>query len=188
MLEPGPALDPGRASRGTRSGRWGTIIGRASGPRGSTAHRLCSAAVEAGSAAGTEEAMSEENLSTQQPQEGQAARFPPPPVGLIWRVDRRDTFEALRRGRRHSHGPITVSWVAGDPAEPPRVAYTIGRGVGPAVVRNRVRRRLRMLIREAAPKLRPGAYLIGVRPPAALLNYAELQEALSKVLRYFETS
>jgi ribonuclease P protein component len=208
MLEPGVALNPGRASRGTRSGRWDTMIGRASGPRGSTAHRLCSAAVEAGSAAGTEEAMSEENLSTQQPQEGQATRFPPPhvdsgrsgdhqvpatqgpppPVGLIWRVDRRDTFEALRRGRRHSHGPITVSWVAGDPAEPPRVAYTIGRGVGPAVVRNRVRRRLRMLIREAAPKLRPGAYLIGVRPPAVLLKYDELQEALSKVLRYFETS
>ncbi len=184
------------------------MSGRASGPRGPTAHRLRTAAPVAGSAARTEEAMSEEDLPTQQPQAGQAARVPPshvdsrrpvdhkgeatqgppPPVGLIWRVDRRDTFEALRRARRHSHGPITISWVAGDPAEPPRVAYTIGRRVGPAVVRNRVRRRLRMLIREAAPKLRPGAYLIGVRPSAVLLDYDELKEALSKGLRYFEIS
>jgi ribonuclease P protein component len=152
--------------------------------------------------------MSEEDVPTQQSQagqkarippsdvdarrsgdhQGQAAQRPPAPIGLIWRVDRRRTFEALRHGCRRSHGPITVSWVAGDPAEPPRVAYTIGRGVGPAVVRNRVRRRLRMLIREAAPRLRPGAYLIGVRPPAVLLDYEQLRETLSKALRYFEIS
>lgn len=146
--------------------------------------------------------MSEENLSTEQPPAGQEARFqaphvhsgrpghhqgataqgPPSPVGLIWRVERRDTFEALRHGRRRREGPITVSWVAGDPAEPPRVAYSIGRRVGPAVVRNRVRRRLRMAVREAAPKLRPGAYLIGVRPDAARLPYDQLRATVAKVL------
>jgi ribonuclease P protein component len=150
--------------------------------------------------------MSEENLSTEQPPASQAARIPPPdvhsrrtghhpvetaegpssPVGLIWRVDRRETLEALRRGRRRREGPITVSWVPGDPTEPPRVAYTIGRKVGSAVVRNRVRRRIRMLMKDAAPTLRPGAYLIGVAPAAALLPYEELGKTLSKALKYFE--
>jgi ribonuclease P protein component len=79
-----------------------------------------------------------------------------------------------------------MAWVPGDPTEPPRVAYTIGRRVGPAVVRNRVRRRLRMLIREAAPLLRPGAYLIGVGPEAALLSHDNLRTVLVKALKYIE--
>ena len=133
-------------------------------------HTLRSGEPATASAAGTEEAMSEANISTEQSQAGQAARLSPPdvdagrtnhpegsppegsapPVGLIWRVDRRNTFASLRRARRHRGGPLTVSWVGGSPVEPPRVAYTIGRRVGSAVVRNRVRRRLRALVREAA--------------------------------------
>jgi ribonuclease P protein component len=150
--------------------------------------------------------MSEENVPTEQPQaseasrlspshvdprrpsdhQGQAAEGSPAPLGLIWRVDRRQTFEALRRGRRRRAGPLTVSWVPGNPAEPPRVAYTIGRRVGSAVVRNRLRRRLRALVRDFGPRLRPGAYLIGVRPDAALLSFEDLRAMLVKVLTSIE--
>ncbi len=150
--------------------------------------------------------MSETNVSTEQPQTGQTARLPaphvdarraghpegpapqgpPPSLGLIWRVNRRDTFAALARGRRHRQGPLTVSWVSGNPAEPPRVAYAIGRKVGSAVVRNQLRRRLRMLTREAAPLLRPGAYLISVGPEGALLSYERLRTLLMKVLKDIE--
>ncbi len=152
--------------------------------------------------------MSEKNLPTQQPPPGQASRLPPPhgdpgrpghhqgsapqgpsaPVGLIWRVERRDTFEALRHGRRRRQGPLTISWVPGDPAEPPRVAYTIGRRVGPAVVRNRLRRRLRMLMRQAAPQLAPGAYLIAASPEAAALSYAELEALVSRITKSLDKS
>jgi ribonuclease P protein component len=151
--------------------------------------------------------MSEKNLSTEQPQAGQTPRLPPSdvdarrpghhqgpaaqgspsPVGLIWRVDRRDSFAALRHGRRHRAGPLTVSWVPGDPAEPPRVAYTIGRRVGSAVVRNRVRRQLRMLIRGAAPMLRPGTYLIGAAPEVTTLSYPNLRTMLVKALKSIES-
>ena len=150
--------------------------------------------------------MSEANVSTQQPQASQAPRLPPPYVdprrpghpegpapegpppslGLIWRVNRRDTFAALARGRRHREGPLTVSWVSGNPAEPPSVAYAIGRKVGSAVVRNQLRRRLRMLTREAGPLLRPGAYLISVGPEGALLSYEKLRTLLMKVLKDIE--
>ena len=150
--------------------------------------------------------MSEANLPTEQPAASQAPRFPSPdvdqgraghlegapaqgpssPVGVIWRVEHRDTFEALRRGRRRRDGPLTISWVPGDPAEPPRVAYTIGRRVGPAVVRNRLRRRLRMLIRQAAADLRPGAYLVGASPEAAHLTYAQLEGLVSRIIQSFD--
>jgi len=72
-------------------------------------------------------------------------------------------------------GPITVTWVAGDPSEPPRVAYAIGRRAGGAVVRNRVRRRLRAITREVGVQLHPGAYLIGATADAASLSYGELR-------------
>ena len=78
-----------------------------------------------------------------------------------------------------------MSWVAGDPADPPRVGYTIGRRVGPAVVRNQVRRRLRAVMRAAAPAIRPGAYLVGVSPAAARLDYDELKAAVTEALKDF---
>jgi ribonuclease P protein component len=106
--------------------------------------------------------------------------------GTIWRVERRDTFTALRQARRRRRGPLTVSWVAGDPAEPPRVAFTIGHRVGSAVVRNRLRRQLRSIMREAAPRLLPGAYLVGVAPDAARLPYAHLRALLLEALNNME--
>lgn len=66
------------------------------------------------------------------------------------------------------------------------VAYAIGRSVGPAVVRNRLRRRLRALMREHRPT-RPlrGLYLVGATADAADAAYPTLgtwlDEALEKV-------
>ena len=81
-----------------------------------------------------------------------------------------------------------MSWIPGDPTEPPRVGYTIGRRVGPAVVRNRLRRRLRAVMREAAPRLRPGVYLIGAAPAAGQLSYAELKAAVTRALKDLRTA
>jgi ribonuclease P protein component len=56
--------------------------------------------------------------------------------------------------------------------------------VGPAVVRNRVKRRLRHLVRERLPLLPPGS-LVVVRalPPAAAAEYADLGRDLDAALR-----
>ena len=62
-----------------------------------------------------------------------------------------------------------------------RVAYGIGRRVGTAVVRNRVRRRLRAAVHEVDRErggLSPGAYLVLARPEAGAAAYAELTGAL----------
>ena len=73
--------------------------------------------------------------------------------------------------------------VVGPETEPPRVAYAIGRPVGGAVVRNRVRRRLRAATRAHAGELAPGhAYLVHVAPGAAGRSYADLEAALERAL------
>ncbi len=64
----------------------------------------------------------------------------------------------------------------------PRVAYAIPRTVGPAVVRNRIRRRLRAIVvdLDRRPQGVPvGDYLVRVAPGAADSSYDELQRHLT---------
>jgi ribonuclease P protein component len=96
----------------------------------------------------------------------------------------RDAVERLRRdGRRAHHGAVGLTWVPG--ATSLRVAYAVGRGVGSAVVRNRVRRRLRAVVADLAAELRPGDWLVGARPSAATCTSEELRhdvlEAVSRL-------
>ena len=67
--------------------------------------------------------------------------------------------------------------MAGAPrGEPPRVAYAVSRRVGPAVVRNRVRRRLRHALAAHRELLvADGAYLVIPRPGLAEIPHAELR-------------
>ena len=73
--------------------------------------------------------------------------------------------------------------LVGPTTEPPRVAYAVGRPVGGAVVRNRVRRRLRAATRAHVETLDPGhAYLVHARTGAADRSYADLAAALGSAL------
>lgn len=97
-------------------------------------------------------------------------------MSALWRVRDRATFAALRRhGRRARSGPVSVTWLPGPDDEPPRLACAVGRPVGTAVVRNRLRRRARAIIAEAASELPGGTYLVGLAPAAAGLTYGELR-------------
>lgn len=66
------------------------------------------------------------------------------------------------------------------PAVPARVAFAINRKVGNAVVRNKVRRRLRAIVgeldRQADGGLPAGTYLLTVRPEVTALPYRDLAE------------
>jgi ribonuclease P protein component len=70
----------------------------------------------------------------------------------------------------------------------PRVGFVVGRGVGNAVVRNQVRRRLRQLLSDRVPQL-PAASLLVVRatPVASERSWAQLavdvDDALESVTR-----
>ena len=110
------------------------------------------------------------------------------PRPQLWRVTDRASFQALRRrGRRVRRGPITVTFLAPDPASPatpPRVAFAIGKATGGAVVRNRVRRRLRAGLRDLliAERLPAGTYLLGATASVAQIPWSELVSGLSDAI------
>jgi ribonuclease P protein component len=103
----------------------------------------------------------------------------------LWRITDRASFAALRReGRRARRGPLTVTWLApapGAPVTPPRAGFAVGKSIGGAVLRNRVRRRLRAALRQLAGegRLAPGTYLIGGGAALATLPWVELVELVS---------
>ncbi|MEL7209115.1 MAG: ribonuclease P protein component, partial [Actinomycetota bacterium] len=83
--------------------------------------------------------------------------------------DRRDITALRRHGRRARSGPITVLHRPRPEREDIRVAYAVGRPVGNAVTRNRVRRRLRSSLRELVDDravLPPGDVLVSAGPTA----------------------
>lgn len=106
----------------------------------------------------------------------------------LWRISDRTTFSALRqRGRRARSGPITITWLRPDPQDPvtpPRVGFAVGRNVGGAVGRNRIRRRLRAGFRELqrSEGLPTGAYLVGATAEVARLPWASLLAALTEAV------
>jgi ribonuclease P protein component len=107
---------------------------------------------------------------------------------LIWRIRERSAFTRIAsQGRRTRAGVLWCTYVLDPPGTvtPPRVAYALGRALGPAVVRNRVRRRLRAMLQQASSEsaLPAGEYLFGAQPAAATRSSTELQFDLQQILR-----
>ena len=147
--------------------------------------------------------MREAHVPAEQPKAQEAPRLPVPhakprrsggaqgptparphaPVGLIWRVRDRATFAVLARAERHARGPVTIRFVPGESDVPPRVAYAVS-GTGNAVVRNRLRRRLRAAVARAEAELAAGgAYLVSARREALTMPFDALVEALAASFR-----
>jgi ribonuclease P protein component len=108
------------------------------------------------------------------------------------RLRRRDEFTAaIRGGRRAGRGvlvvhlaaPEQVGAVDGDEGDPGRAGFVIPRTVGGAVQRNKVRRRLRHLVRDRLADLPRGTRLvIRALPGAADRSYAQLGADLDAAL------
>ncbi len=112
--------------------------------------------------------------------EGPSRPRPRPDFGLIHRVRRRATFAELSRVRPRRHGAVWVRRVRCPVDGPPQVAFAIGSHVGNAVIRNRIRRRLRASLQGISSGLVPGAaYLVGATPGAAVATQSELAASLA---------
>ena len=99
---------------------------------------------------------------------------------------RRSDFLAARRGERRG-GPWFSLEVLdrGSPDAPPRLGLTVTKKVGNAVVRNRIRRRLREAVRtEVARDMAPGHdYVVVARAEVGTMPFEALVEALRQRVR-----
>ncbi len=102
----------------------------------------------------------------------------------------RATFAGFGRGQRAVCGPLRLRYIrpsdASDQTQHARVAYAINRKVGSAVVRNRVRRRLRAALveldRAGQGALPAGAYLFGADATLAELSFSEVERLVAGVI------
>ena len=99
-------------------------------------------------------------------------------------LSRPEDFVALQgNGTVRSH-PLLVIRVRRTGLEDTRFGLSTGRKLGGAVVRNRVRRRLRSALRVMAPSFQPGwDVLIIARQPVIASDFKTLADALSHLLR-----
>lgn len=97
---------------------------------------------------------------------------------------RRDFDAAVRGGRRAGRPRLVAHMsIAAATSAAPRVGFVVSRAVGNAPCRNRVRRRLRHLVRDRVQTLPRGALLVvRANPAAAYASYAELAADLDTVL------
>ena len=97
-------------------------------------------------------------------------------------VTRRQFAELASPTGRGRSGPLRIVFVEHSDQGSCDVAYAISRKVGNAVIRNRIRRRLRALVDGLSPTLAHGLYLIKCGNGTGQLSYDELQHHLLAAL------
>ncbi|MEM8665179.1 MAG: ribonuclease P protein component [Pseudomonadota bacterium] len=98
------------------------------------------------------------------------------------RLKRRAEFKAVARGVRVGRDAFTLQALRRDDALPPRVGFTVTKKTGNAVVRNRIKRRLRALC-DTASRFEPGTdYVIVARRGALNAKHEDLAAALTAAI------
>jgi ribonuclease P protein component len=95
----------------------------------------------------------------------------------------RDFARVRTSGRRVNGRLLSLGYAPGEPEAPARIGFSVSKRVGGAVVRNRVKRRLREAARHKVMSLAAGwDIVITARPAAAQASYAELDAELHELL------
>lgn len=96
---------------------------------------------------------------------------------------RRDFTRVYQRGKSHA-GKYIVLYRYKTRLDTYRVGFTVSKKVGNAVVRNKVRRRLKEIARLQPELFQPGRdYILIARPAAAQVTYRELERDLESLLK-----
>jgi ribonuclease P protein component len=100
---------------------------------------------------------------------------------------RKADFDALARRGTARSTPLLVLRSLRTSGTATRIGFSTPRSLGGSVQRNRVRRRLRELVRERYGELGTGWDLLVIaRPAAAQASFEELRKALTNALRRSE--
>ena len=198
----GPAAGGPMSCRGT--GAPSSVEARASRVGWAAPHRAEPEGSPPAGATVVKETIDEADLPAQQPSPRHAPRFPPPhgrpvrsqgaavpppqgpsaPQCVIESLSRRRDFERLRReGIRVHSGPMSMIALV-RPDGSTQLAVALPRSVGNAVVRNRLRRRLRAVFRhlvdsDVVPR---GMYLVAFKPGSGDLTSSEMSRSLGSLL------
>ena len=98
-------------------------------------------------------------------------------------LNSRRAFQRLHKaGKRARSKDLSLVYRIDDSQGTVNVAYSIGKRVGTAVVRNKVKRRLRSLVEEYSCQMPCGDYLVIVSPRAVERDFEELRSELREVL------
>ena len=95
-----------------------------------------------------------------------------------------DIGRVRQEGRRWPH-PLVILFVdtQSEVASPTRFAFAVGRHIGKATRRNRVKRRLREIVRRSGTQIAPGYDCLFVaRSGAATAGHVELEGAVLQLL------
>ena len=101
------------------------------------------------------------------------------------RLLRHSDFERVyKQGRRHFASHMTVFYLFREDQPGLRVGFTVSKVLGNAVVRNRIRRRLREAVRLHWPAIEPAAdVVINPKKSAEKVDFAALEK---EMIRAFE--
>jgi ribonuclease P protein component len=103
------------------------------------------------------------------------------------RLKQRADFLAAARGIKASTSAFVLQARPRQDSGPARVGFTVAKKVGNAVERNRVRRRLREMVRASAVAARPGHdYVVIGRREALALPFARLLADFERAMRQVE--
>lgn len=103
------------------------------------------------------------------------------------RLRERNRFAQVRQEGRCWTEALVVLCVLPNQLPYSRFGFSVSKRVGKAVVRNRVRRRMREAIRLRQAQIAPGFDVVFIaRPAAAQATYAEIARACERILRRAE--
>lgn len=100
------------------------------------------------------------------------------------RLRRNEDFQRVRREGRSYSSAWLVMVIAPNGLDYSRFGFAVGKRIGKAVTRNRVKRRLREAVRLRQPQVAKGwDVLLIVRDPMTEVPFQELDDALTQLLR-----
>jgi len=92
-------------------------------------------------------------------------------------------FQRVRALKQSWAHPLLVLYVAPNSLDVSRVGISVGKRIGKAVVRNRVKRLIREAVRSYLPRLARGYDLVIIaRPPVAEASYKQVSQAVERLL------
>jgi ribonuclease P protein component len=100
------------------------------------------------------------------------------------RLLRHADFQSVyKQGRRHFAAHMTVFYLRRTEGEGARVGFTVGRALGPAVDRNRMKRRLREAVRLHGMVSLPVDVVINPKKSLLQAEFLDLQDEVAKAFR-----